>query len=116
LNLVNDGTIAEQYVAQELLIQKPHFEKGQLYFWARDKKGSQAEVDYLWQWQNKIIPIEVKSGSSGWLKSLNLFRETYHSPFGVRVSSRPLEFDSASNLWSFPFYLVSEMSRLLAVN
>jgi predicted AAA+ superfamily ATPase len=114
LSMTNEGSIAEQYVAQELLTQTPYFEKGQLYFWARDKSGSQAEVDYLWQWRNQIIPIEVKSGSSGWLKSLNQFRETYQTPCGIRISSRPLEFSEDARLWSIPFYLVSEMSRLLS--
>ena len=113
LSLINEGSVAEQYVAQELLVQKPSFEKGLLYFWARDNKGSQAEVDYLWQWHDQIIPLEVKAGASGWLKSLNLFRETYLSPFGVRISSRPLQWDESQKLWSIPFYLVSELERLL---
>ncbi len=113
LDLVNEGALCEQFVAQELLVSKPCFEKAQLYFWAREAAGSQAEVDYLWQIHDKIIPIEVKSGASAWLKSLNLFKQIYASPFGVRFSSRHLAWDEAAGLFSIPLYLVSEMDRLL---
>jgi hypothetical protein len=44
-----------------------------LNFWVRDKKESSAEADYILLWQGKLIPVEVKSGSIGKLKSLHQF-------------------------------------------
>ncbi len=39
----------------------------------REAKGSAAEVDYLWQKGEQILPVEVKAGKTGTLKSLRLF-------------------------------------------
>ena len=117
IELINSGTLAEQFVGQALLTQAPYFEKAQLYFWARDKQGSQAEVDYICQAHDQIIPIEVKTGASKWLKSMLLFKSTYHSPFGIRVSSLPgCSLNNVSwkedKILSIPFYLSSEINRL----
>lgn len=117
IELINTGILAEQFVGQTLLTQEPCFEKAQVYFWARDKAASQAEVDYLYQIHDKIIPIEVKAGASKWLKSLHLFKETYQSPFGIRVSSMPTCSLGTSEwqedkVFSIPFYLSSEITRL----
>lgn len=67
------GRLAEQYVAQELLIAQ----NSELYYWARPARGSTAEVDFLIQREDKINPVEVKSGKGGSLKSLHLMLETY---------------------------------------
>jgi uncharacterized protein len=48
-----------------------------LYYWIRDKRGSSAETDYLIEKDGKIIPIEVKSGKSGKLKSLHMLLRTF---------------------------------------
>ncbi len=62
------GTMAEQFVGQEL--RASVYEN--LYYWSRDARGSSAETDYLIEKEGEIIPIEVKSGRSGRLKSLHL--------------------------------------------
>jgi predicted AAA+ superfamily ATPase len=62
------GKMAEQFVAQEL--RASVYEN--LYYWSRDTRGSSAEIDYLIEKEGEIIPIEVKSGRSGRLKSLHL--------------------------------------------
>ena len=68
------GRLAEQFVAQELrLIQ----DQGKLYFWQRMEKSSTAEVDFLAVKQGNVIPIEVKSGAAGRLRSLHLFLAQY---------------------------------------
>ncbi|MCH9643376.1 MAG: ATP-binding protein [Gammaproteobacteria bacterium] len=110
IHLINSGTLAEQFVGQQLIQLYPSFEKAALYFWARNKKSSTAEVDYLWQHHDKIIPIEVKAGATGRLKSLHMFRETYQSPFGIRISSDT--FGLHKDVLSIPFYLVTELERL----
>ena len=62
------GKMAEQFVGQEL--RASVYEN--LYYWSRDARGSNAEIDYLIEKEGEIIPIEVKSGRSGRLKSLHL--------------------------------------------
>ena len=67
------GKLAEQFVGQEL-VAAGHYN---LYYWSRQAKSSSAEVDFLMEQNNTIIPIEVKSGASGSLKSLHLLCNSY---------------------------------------
>ena len=108
----NDGIIAEQFVGQELLAYHAMYEPNQLYFWERDKKTSFAEVDYLVHANHEVVPVEVKSGTTGRLRSLKLFLQEKHKKVGVRISELPMGFDQS--VVSLPFYLVSEMPRLFA--
>lgn len=67
------GQLAEQFVAQELLITHQR----ELHYWARESRGSQAEVDYLAVQDGRIHPVEVKSGAGGSLRSLHMMLEAY---------------------------------------
>ena len=79
------GAMAEQFVGQEMLIAQD----SQLYYWARRAKGSSAEVDYLGVVDSTIIPVEVKSGAAGRLRSLHVLLESFPQvPRGVVLSSR----------------------------
>ena len=73
LHSIFRGAMAEQFVGQEI-ISAGNID---LYYWARQAKSSTAEVDYLVENRGEIIPVEVKSGSSGRLKSLHLLLDTY---------------------------------------
>ena len=87
LNIYN-GALAEQFVGQELLAHS----REPLYYWARDAKSSSAEVDYLVQNNGEILPVEVKSGSAGRLKSLHLLLKTFPDISRAYVlSQRPYE-------------------------
>lgn len=112
LLLVNRGAMAEQLVAQELLAYGTPYENPPLYFWARDKRGSEAEIDYVIQLSGEIIPVEVKSGMTGHLKSLRLFMEEKNSPLAIRISQHPLSIEG--KLLSIPLYMIFEMERLAA--
>jgi len=68
-----NGKLAEQFTGQELRASG----NDSLYYWLRDKRGSSAETDYIIEKDGKIIPIEVKSGKSGKLKSLHLLLKTF---------------------------------------
>lgn len=70
---IYNGALAEQFVGQELLA----YGNDQLYYWARDAKSSRAEVDFLLENKGEIIPLEVKSGAAGRLKSLHLLLKSY---------------------------------------
>jgi predicted AAA+ superfamily ATPase len=67
------GALAEQFIGQELLVHAGGSENGKMYYWSRAQKNSAAEVDYLLVRNGEIIPVEVKSGSLGRLKSLQVF-------------------------------------------
>lgn len=112
LMLVNKGNLAEQFVGQELLALTQSYRPGELYYWERDAKGSTAEIDYVINIGDKIIPIEIKSGKRGTLKSLNYFLENISigKPLGIKISLHPLGY--CDNILSIPLYMISEVERL----
>lgn len=69
----------KQFVGQEFATANSN----QLYYWARDAKNSNAEIDYLMIFEGMIYPVEVKDGPSGKLRSLHLYRETYQPTWSV---------------------------------
>ena len=73
LTSVFNGKLAEQFVGQEILASQ----SGDLFYWSRDTRGSSAEVDYLIERSGEVIPVEVKSGKSGSLKSLHLLLNSF---------------------------------------
>ena len=73
ISLINNGGMAEQLVGQLLRTITPAYISPAIYYWQREKPGAEAEVDYLIQHEDQIIPIEVKAGRSGTLKSLHQF-------------------------------------------
>lgn len=124
INLINSGGIAEQVVGQLLRTIEPSYIEPSLYYWVREKKNSAAEIDYLIQHQNKIIPIEVKAGSTGSLKSLHFFMALKKIHTAVRINSDipiiiPVKTKAHNGstikyqLISMPFYLTQQLHRLL---
>ena len=114
------GNIAEQIVAQELLASdnRASYKRN---FWVRDKKGSDAEVDFIVQYDNKVIPIEVKSGHNARMKSLHLFMEGTNHNIAVRVWSNPFSIDKVTTsggkeflLYNVPFYYVRLLKLLIS--
>ncbi|MCD4652987.1 AAA family ATPase [bacterium] len=124
LNLVNQGTLAEQFIGQHLYRLQPYFQAPELYYWAREKKSASAEVDYIIADNNqRIVPIEVKAGSTGKLRSLQIMVMEKSLSRAIRFSSAPpsvlrenritAKGPVAFTLISLPHYLVGEISRLL---
>lgn len=111
LMLLNRGAMSEQFVGQELLAYQDPYDEPQLYYWSRDKKNSMAEVDYILNVDANIIPIEVKAGKTGRLKSLHMLMAEKDLPIGVRISAKPLS--CHDNILSLPFYMISQLPRLL---
>ncbi|MCK5230566.1 MAG: ATP-binding protein [Desulfobulbaceae bacterium] len=109
---INAGSVAEQFAGQELLACSDPYSDPKLFFWARDARGSSAEVDYLLEIDGKPIPVEIKAGSTGSLKSMRLFLNEYpKTPFGVRCSMHELSY--CDKIISIPLYMMSQTSRLL---
>ncbi len=106
------GILSEQFVAQELsAIQDPFIDRG-LYFWENAERSSHAEIDFLVNLNQSMTPIEVKSGSTGRLKSLRQFMESRNLQLGVKISEDPLSL--SHEILSVPFYLVHQLGRLLS--
>ncbi|NOX16986.1 MAG: ATP-binding protein [Chlorobi bacterium] len=70
---IYNGALAEQFVGQELLSRGDL----EIFYWSRNSKSSSAEIDYLINIKGKLLPIEVKSGPAGKLKSLHIFLKTF---------------------------------------
>ena len=113
LHQVHSGVMAEQFVGQQLLACADPYLERNLYFWEREKAGSSAEIDYVVNLDNRMIPIEVKAGKTGRLKSLQTFMSQKKVDVGVRISMHPLDFDYQRRILSIPFYLIDQLPRLL---
>lgn len=109
-DVVNRGAIAEIYVGLEIKKSASCYSQEELYFWKREERGSLAEVDYLLQRHEEIIPIEVKSGKRGSMQSLHLFLAEKHRPFGVRTSSE--NFASYDNIRVVPLYAIGNIRNM----
>ena len=121
--LVNDGAVAEQFVGQHLLYGGPAYETPSLYYWAREVRNSAAEIDYLLAQGQRVIPIEVKAGTTGSLRSLHQFLKEKERDFAVRLNADPpsLLLDSKRlpdgtsidyRLLSLPLYMIGHVRRL----
>lgn len=124
LTLIHQGAVAEQVVGQLLRTLFPGYVEPKNYYWQRGVKGSNAELDYLIQHRSQVIPIEVKSGSTGSLKSLHFFMGKKNLPLAFRINSDypsvvPVKVKDqtgqnvAYTLMSLPFYLIGQIHRLV---
>ncbi len=109
--LLNRGAVAEQFVGQELLANMDVHTPPTLYYWEREKTSSMAEVDYVTAIDGQVIPIEVKAGVTGRLKSLQMILHEKALPVGVRISQLPLSLDK--NILSVPLYMTHLLPQLL---
>jgi predicted AAA+ superfamily ATPase len=92
------GYFAENYVAQVF----ESMNLGPLFSWV----GKSAEIEFLRQLEDKIIPIEVKSGWVTKSKSLMVYNQKYHPEYTVIVSANPLKVDDKSRVHRYPLYTV----------
>ncbi len=124
ISLINSGGMAEQLVGQLLRTITAAYIPSSIYYWQRDKKGAEAEIDYIIQHENQVIPIEVKAGTTGTLKSLHQFMKEKKGRIAIRINSDipragPVCVKDSSgssieyNLLSLPFYLLGQLHRLI---
>lgn len=86
VEFINKGSIAEIFAGLELCAGGAPDSACQLYYWHREARSSNAEVDYLLQKGADIIPIEVKSGKRGSMQSMSVFMSEHKSRYGIRLS------------------------------
>jgi len=106
-DFVNKGNLAEMFVGLELTKYSSPFEKSELYYWQREEKYTQAEVDYIIVNNGKIIPVEVKAGKRGSLQSMYIFLEKKGLTSGIRCALEP--FSSYNNILVYPLYAISNL-------
>ncbi len=122
--IANSGALSEQFIGQEMLNLKMPWEEPEVHYWHREKKGSSSEIDYLTTFGTNIIPVEVKAGKTGSLRSLHVFACSKQSNIGLRFNiDLPSVTEVQTNLTGFPqfdytllslpLYLVGQTSRLI---
>ncbi len=126
VRFVNEGNIAEQFIAQHLLFAGRLNATPELYYWLRESKSSNAEVDFIYTLDNKIIPIEIKSGKSGSLKSLQQFIKEKNGDLAYRFdlnqpSKQNVQYSMSNantdninvafELISLPIYMIANFNR-----
>lgn len=117
------GRAAEQIVAQELRIVLDSVYRDKQYFWVRDKKGTRAEIDFVWQYGAHIVPVEVKSGTNSHLRSLHSFVNLSKQPvkavrvwsggYFVQEAKTPAPANNPYTLINVPFYYVGQLLSIL---
>ena len=113
------GKSAEQIVAQEL--KTLSFDVGEKRnFWVRNKRGSNAKVDFIFVYDGLIIPVEVKNRHNAHLKSLHQFMDESPNDVAVRVWSGNFSMDDVRTiagksfrLINLPFYMIGALPKIL---
>ncbi|MEG1951500.1 MAG: AAA family ATPase [Bacteroidales bacterium] len=105
--VVNRGALAEIFAGTELLKTSSCYDEAQLYCWHREKSQSNAQVDYIIQHNNSILPIEIKAGTKGAMQSLRVFMAEKHLSKGVRSSLE--NFARYEDIYVYPLYAISNL-------
>lgn len=103
------GAFCENFVLQELLARdsqasfsiSPSIGPQKICAWS----SNIAEIEFMLESAGKVLPIEVKAGLSGKLKSLNVFAQKYNAPYRTRISARNFHIEQQSHMHSYPLYL-----------
>lgn len=127
VEVANEGALAEQFIGQQLVYYYSIGRKSPVHYWLREGKKENAEVDFVIACGNEIIPVEIKSGTSGQLKSLQQFiyrknlkravKFDLNEPSRFKVEHDVVRMGGASKikfeLMSLPLYMVGQLPRLL---
>ncbi len=123
LILSNKGGLAEQFVGQQLRALQSPLMEASLFYWQRTG-GRQGEIDYLLRHGGQVVPLEVKSGPAGSMKSLHQFMAEKRLDFAVRCNFNLPTVEDISlkttlgqavsyRLLSIPVYLTECLDRLM---
>jgi predicted AAA+ superfamily ATPase len=110
-NFVHRGALSEIFVGNELLGLMPCTERAELWYWHRESRSSVAELDYVAECNNRVIPIEVKTGTRGRMKSMYRFLEEKKLPLGVRLCAE--NFSKYDNILVVPLYATGRLAEIL---
>lgn len=104
---INKGNVAEQLVGLELIKAGSCYQNPAIYYWHREAKNSNAEVDYVVTMARKIVPVEVKAGTKGAMQSLFLFLQEKNLHKGIRISNENFSVYDAVEV--YPLYAVEKL-------
>jgi len=104
-DLVNKGSLSEVFCGLELIHSQLDNMKPELFYWHRESRSSQAEVDYVISNGSHILPVEVKSGTKGQMQSMRLFLNERQLQTGIRVSRE--NFALLDKIQIIPLYAAS---------
>jgi len=127
-SFVNKGNVAEQFIAQHLAYIGKKNVSPLLTYWLREGRAGNAEIDFITQLGQAIVPVEVKAGKSGSLKSLQQFANQKKARIGVRFDLNVPSYQHVSHaltqkgksvqvefdLLSLPLYMIEELPRIFA--
>jgi len=91
----------------ELIKGTSCYDPKQLYCWAREKKIGNAQVDYIIQQGELLLPVEVKAGTQGAMQSLRTFMTEKKLKRGIRTSLE--NFSQYSDIEVYPLYAISNL-------
>ncbi len=117
LSAAYKGSVIPHLFTQEL-ISMESISSNKPNFWVREKKQSDAEVDLLYVHRKNVIPIEIKSGSTGSLRSLHQFIEISGVALAIRVYGGEFKLEKTQTstgkeyrLLNLPYYLGTRLSE-----
>jgi predicted AAA+ superfamily ATPase len=128
-DLIIKGKMAEQFIAQHLKYLPPQSPNSGLYYWLSEKRKGAAEVDFIIAFNNRILPVEIKSGKTGKMKSLwqyiakknadysirmdLAYRKSYTSEVSHKILLKGQMVDAQSVLLALPLFLIEYLSKFL---
>jgi predicted AAA+ superfamily ATPase len=111
IDLVNKGALAEIYAGLMLIQTVPSHLKADSFYWQREAKGSNAEVDYVIEHNGNIFPLEVKASKRGSMQSMQLFLKERGLETGIRIAGE--QFSAYKNIKVLPLYAVENIRELI---
>lgn len=116
LNAIHGSRVIEHMVGQEILASSFNIDH-KLQWWTREEKHAMAEVDYLLTVEGKVIPVEVKAGATGTLRSLLMMMDLLPHPYAIRLYAGKMSVDEvttpggkAFKLLNLPYFLAGRLN------
>jgi predicted AAA+ superfamily ATPase len=106
---INKGAIAEIFVGCELKKNGSCYSDEELYCWVREKKNANAQIDFVVQQNEIIVPLEVKSGKQGKMQSMWIFMKEKNANCGIRTSLE--NFCKYQNINVYPLYAIGNILK-----
>jgi uncharacterized protein len=110
VNALNKGNIAELFTGLEIIKNSNSQMPYNLYYWHRESKSSNAEIDYIIQLNNSILPIEVKAGTKGQMQSMHIFLDEKKIDFGLRISLE--NFSEYEKIKTVPLFAIANLFKI----
>ncbi|MCL2328599.1 MAG: AAA family ATPase [Bacteroidetes bacterium] len=104
---INKGAVAEIFAGCELKKNTSYYSDNELYCWVREKKNANAQIDFVVQCGENVVPVEVKSGKQGKMQSMWVFLEEKKSNYGIRTSLE--NFGQYDKIEVFPLYAIGKL-------